>query len=100
MKYCFIKLTLKQLIVSGIHVGYSKNYLNKNIRSFLFGYYNHFTLINLYYTNFQLKLIVKLIINLIFSRQNIIFLKSTGFNSFITDLCSLSINNFFIFDYT
>lgn len=94
-----IKLTLKQLILSSIHIGHAKNYLNNNLKSYLYGHYNYFYIINLYYTSFQLKILSSLIINLILSRQKIIFLKSTGFGSFRKKFNNIKMDNLLIFDY-
>ena len=95
-----IKLTLKQLVLSGIHVGSSKNSLHNELKAFVFGHYNHFFLINLYYTSFQLKLLSNLIINLVYSRQKVMFVKSTGFGSFRTKFDNVRMDSLLVFDYS
>ena len=93
------KLTINQLILSGIHVGHAKNYLNDCLKSYLYGHYNHFYVINLYYTNFQLKVLSSLIIKLIISRQKLLFLKSTGFGSFRNKFDNIRMDSLLVFDY-
>jgi ribosomal protein S2 len=82
IKSNLVKLTIKQLIFTGIHVGYSKMYMNNEIKPYLLGHYQHFHIINLYYTSFQLKILLNLIVKLAFSHQKIYVIKSTGVDTF------------------
>lgn len=86
-------------MLSNVHVSDSKNYLNENIKSFLFGFYRSFCMINLYYANYQLRLVSRLIMRFTFYRQNIYFLKSTGFGPFKNKWFNIQISNFLIYDF-
>lgn len=95
-----VKLTLKQLIYAGIHIGHEKKiYLNKNIVPYLSGYNNLFLIINLYYTNYQLKLVLRLITNLAFARQTFFFTRRDGFGSFKNTLHNVVASALFIYDF-
>lgn len=96
----FLKLSLKQLIVSGIHIGNSKDSFNNQIKPYLFGYYYLFFIINLYYTNFQLKIILQLITKLTFLRQKLFFVKCSGFGSMVDQFSKLRVNNLFFYNFT
>ena len=97
-KKFLLKLTFNQLISSGIHIGNSKYLINQQLKSYLLGYYYNFYIINLYYTNFQLKLLVNLIIKLSSSNQQIGFIRSLGFINNIYKLEQIPSKNLFIYD--
>lgn len=98
MQKYLVKLTLKQLIHSGVHIGYLKFSLNRKLKSYILGYYNHFYLINLYYTNLQLKLLVNIIVKLISSNQQIFFIQSNNFFLLKKTLKQKTRKSFFIYD--
>lgn len=71
--------------------------MNRKVKSYLLGNYNKFSIINLYYTNFQLKILLNLIIKLASTNQQIFFLKSQGF--FKNKDLSIPNKNLYIYDY-
>ena len=76
MQKHLIKLTFVQLFKSGVHMGYFKFFLNRKLKSYIFGYYNNFYIINLYYTGVQLKSLVNIISHLAATNQQIFFIQS------------------------
>ena len=72
MKFNIIKLTINQLLISGIHLGYSKKFLNRQLKPYLAGFKGPFNIFNLKYIHLQLRLLMHLIINVVSVRQKIL----------------------------
>ena len=51
MKLNLIKITIQYLLRYGIHIGYSKRYLNSQIKPYLVGFKGQFNIFNLTYFN-------------------------------------------------
>ncbi len=72
MKLNVGKITIKQMLIYGVHRGYSKRYLNSQIKPYLLGFKNQFTIFNLKPIKYQLKSIIYLITEIIAKRQVIL----------------------------
>ena len=70
-----IKLTIDQLIKSGVHLGYTRWFLNSKMKPYLVGYKNSMIFINLYYTNIQLKMFINYLYNIIAFRHKVLIIK-------------------------
>ena len=76
MKLNIIKLTLNQLLLYGVHMGYIRKFLNRHIKPYLLGFKGKFDIFNLKYTHLQLKLLLHLIVNVISLRQKILIVNN------------------------
>jgi len=72
MELNVVKLTIKQMLKYGVHMGYSKRYLNSQIKPYLLGFKNQFNIFNLKPVKYQLKSVVYLITEIIAKRQSIL----------------------------
>lgn len=72
MKLNIIKLTLNQLLGSGIQLGYIRKFLNRQLKPYLLGFKGPFNIFNLKYVHLQVRLLMHLIISVISIRQKIL----------------------------
>ena len=54
MKLNLVKITIHELLRYGIHIGYSKQYLNSQIKPYLVGFRGQFNIFNLKPVKYQL----------------------------------------------
>jgi ribosomal protein S2 len=72
MKLNLIKLTLNQLLQSGAHLGQPHRFLHRQIKPYLLGFKSKFSILNMKYTQLQLKLLLHIIINTVSLRQKVL----------------------------
>lgn len=70
-----LKLSMAQMVVSNVHLGHTRKFLNINIKPYLLGRRSNIYILNVGYTVHQLKIIFLFIINLISIRQNLLLVK-------------------------
>ena len=74
MKLNLIKITIKELLRYGVHIGYSKQYLNNQIKPYLVGFRGQFNIFNVKPIKYQLKTLLYLITNLAAKRQSLLLI--------------------------
>jgi small subunit ribosomal protein S2 len=84
-----LKLTINQMLMSNLHIGHTKKFLNISIKPYLLGIRNNVHILNIAHTPFQFKLLVNIIINLVSLRQNILIVKDRDVFNF-RELLNLS----------
>lgn len=89
------RLTAKQLILSNIYLGDNIKFFNVKIKPYLLGKRANSHIINIYYTKIQFKVIINLILNLVYRRQNILIVKELDFFNITT---ALNFKNLFYYD--
>ena len=67
-----LKLTIKQLLWSSVHIGDKKEFVNTQIKPYLGGYKSQLHFIQLSFTVVQFKLVRNILINLTSRRQKIL----------------------------
>ncbi len=72
MKLNLVKITIKELLRYGVHIGYSKQYLNTQIKPYLIGFRSQFNIFNLKPVKYQLKTLLYLITSLAVKRQSLL----------------------------
>ena len=77
-----LKLTINQMIISNIHIGHSKKFLNVNIKPFLLGYRNNVSILNIFYSPIQMRIVINFFINIISLRQRILIVKDRDIFNF------------------
>jgi ribosomal protein S2 len=70
-----LKLTIDQMLMSNVHLGHTKKFLNVHIKPYLLGSRNNIYILNVVHTAVQFKLIINIIINLISLRQKLLIIK-------------------------
>lgn len=95
MKSNLFRLTSKQLILSNVYLGNGSIFFNTKIKPYLLGSRGNNYLFNTSFTFFQLKQIIKIIINLVAHRQKILIVKDINFYKFENYLL---LDNVFYFD--
>ena len=76
MKLNIIKLTLTQLLLYGLHMGYIRKFLNRHIKPYLLGFKGDFDIFNLKYAYLQLKLLLHLVVNIVSLRQKLLIVNN------------------------
>ena len=74
MKLNLIRITNQELLKYGIHMGYSKQYLNSQIKPYLIGFRGQFNIFNLKPVKYQLKSLLYFITNITSKRQTILMI--------------------------
>ena len=69
-------------MLSNVYLGDNFSFINIKTKPFLLGYKNGYHIINLSYTHVQLKLLLKVIMNLIINRQKILIVKELDVYNF------------------
>lgn len=82
MKILSSRLTINQLMLSNLYLGDNFSLINIKIKPFLLGYKSGYHIINLSFTHVQLKLLLKVVMNLIINRQKILIVKELDFYNF------------------
>ena len=77
-----LKLTLNQMLISNVHIGHTKKFLNVNIKPYLLGSRNNIYILNITKTTFQFKLLINILINLISLRQKVLIVKDRDIFNF------------------
>lgn len=86
MKMVASRLTMNQLMLSNLYLGDNFEFINIKVKPFLLGYKKGYHIINLSFTQVQLKLLLKVIMNLVINRQKILIVKeldSYGFSGLL-----------------
>lgn len=90
-----IKLNLKQMLASNVHLGHTRKFLNVRIKPYLLGYRNTVYILNLTYTLYQFKLFANIVINLISLRQKVLIVKDRDLFNFRS---LLELRNIYYYD--
>lgn len=77
-----LKLTLNQILLSNVHLGHNKRFLNSDIKPYLLGTRNNMHILNVSKTGFQFKLFINLLINVTSLRQKILVVKDRDVYNF------------------
>lgn len=77
-----LKLNLKQMLVSNVHLGHTRKFLNVKIKPYLLGYRSNIYILNLTHTLYQFKVFANIIINLVSLRQKILIIKDRDLFNF------------------
>lgn len=72
MKLNLVKLTLNQLLLQGIHLGYTKNFLHRQVKPYLLGFKGSFTVFNLKFVHLQFRLTLHAVIKIVSLRQKVL----------------------------
>lgn len=98
-KFSIISFTLYQMIRLGVHLGHNKNLYNFKLAAFLIGFRNYIHILNLEYTNINLKKILYLLCQLSFQRANILFYNKDIFTSELIKFSALTCKQAYIYQY-
>ncbi len=90
-----LKLTINQMLVSNIHVGHTRRFLNVKIKPYLLGHRNNIYILNISHTSAQFKILINILINLISTRQKLLIIKDRDVFNFRD---SLNLKNVFFYD--
>ena len=74
MKLNLVKITIHELLRYGIHIGYSKQYLNSQIKPYLVGFRGQFNIFNLKPVKYQFKALLHFITNIASWRQSLLMI--------------------------
>ena len=74
MKLNLVKITITELLRYGVHIGYSKQYLNTQIKPYLVGFRGQFNIFNLKPIKYQLKNLLGLVTTLASNRQSLLII--------------------------
>ena len=74
MRLNLIKITIQELLKYGIHVGYSRQYLNSQIKPYLIGFRGQFNIFNLKPVKYQIRALLFVIKSLASLRQSILII--------------------------
>lgn len=77
-----LKLTINQMLISNVHVGHTKKFLNCEIKPYLLGVRNNIYILNISRTSFQFKLFINLLVNIISLRQKVLVVKDRDVYNF------------------
>lgn len=77
-----LKLTLNQMLLSNVHVGHTKKFLNSDIKPYLLGTRNNLYILNIAKTSFQFKLFINLLVNITSLRQKVLVVKERDVYNF------------------
>lgn len=69
-------------MLSNVYLGDNFSFINIKTKPFLLGYKSGYHIINLSFTHVQLKLLLKVVMNLIMNRQKILIVKELDFYNF------------------
>ena len=70
-----LKLTINQMLLSNLHIGHNKRFLNGKVKPYLLGIRNNTHILNIFQTPFQFKMLINIVINLISLRNKILIVK-------------------------
>ena len=79
MKLNLVKLTLNQLLLQGAHLGYTKNFLHRQVKPYLLGLKGEFTLFNLKFVHLQFRLSLHAVIKMVSLRQKILIVNHSEY---------------------
>ena len=57
-----LKLTINQMLMSNLHIGHTRKFLNSNVKPYLLGTRNNINILNITKTPFQFKLFINILI--------------------------------------
>jgi len=81
-----LKLTINQMLMSNLHIGHTRKFLNANVKPYLLGTRNNINILNVTKTPFQFKLFINILINISSLRQKVLIVKDRdifGFNELL-----------------
>lgn len=90
-----LKLTVDQMLMSNIHIGHTKKFLNVKVKPYLLGSRNNIYILNILNTSSQFKTFINLIINLVSLRHRILVVKDRDLFNFRH---MLKLNNIYFYD--
>ena len=90
-----LKLTINQMLLSNVHIGHTKKFLNVSIKPYLLGKRNNIYILNVMHTGFQFKLLINFLINIIAMRQKFLIIKDRDIFNFRK---LLNLNNIYFYD--
>ena len=90
-----LKLTINQMLMSNVHIGHHKKFLNVRIKPYLLGSRNNIYILNVIHTGFQFKTFINLIINVISLRQKLLIVKDRDIFNFRK---LLNLNHVYFYD--
>ena len=90
-----LTLTVDQMLMSNIHIGHTKKFLNVKVKPYLLGSRNNIYILNILNTSSQFKTFINLIINLVSLRHRILVVKDRDLFNFRH---MLKLNNIYFYD--
>lgn len=84
-----LKLTINQMLMSNLHIGHTRKFLNSNVKPYLLGTRNNINILNITKTPFQFKLFINILINVSSLRQKILIVKDRDIFGF-KDMLNMS----------
>jgi ribosomal protein S2 len=84
-----LKLTINQMLMSNLHIGHTRKFLNSNVKPYLLGTRNNVNILNITKTPFQFKLFINILINISSLRQKVLIVKDRDIFNF-KDLLNIS----------
>ena len=83
------------MLMSNIHIGHTKKFLNVKVKPYLLGSRNNIYILNILNTSSQFKTFINLIINLVSLRHRILVVKDRDLFNFRH---MLKLNNIYFYD--
>jgi ribosomal protein S2 len=77
-----LKLTVNQMLISNVHLGHTKKFLNIGVKPYLLGSRNNIYILNISKTAFQFKLFINLLVNVVSLRQKFLIVKDRDVYNF------------------
>jgi len=90
-----LKLTINQMLMSNVHVGHTRRFLNVKVKPYLLGYRNNIYILNISQTSAQFKIFINILMNLISVRQKLLIVKDRDVFNFRD---SLNLKNVYYYD--
>ncbi len=90
-----LKLTIHQMLMSNVHVGHTRQFLNIKIKPYLLGHRNNIYILNISQTSTQFKILINVLMNLISTRQKLLIVKDRDVFNFQQ---SLNLKNVYYYD--
>jgi len=90
-----LKLTINQMLMSNVHVGHTRRFLNVKIKPYLLGYRNNIYILNISHTTAQFKIFINILMNLISVRQKLLIVRDRDVFNFRD---SLNLKNVYYYD--
>ena len=90
-----LKLTINQMLMSNVHVGHIRRFLNVKIKPYLLGQRSNIYILNISHTSSQFKILINILVNLISTRQKLLIVKDRDVFNFRD---SLNLKNVYFYD--
>jgi small subunit ribosomal protein S2 len=81
-KVLTLKLNIRQLLLSNVHLVHTKKFLKVSLKPYLCGFRNNVYILNIKQTTVQLKFLINFLINTISLRQKILIVKDRDIFNF------------------